>query len=162
MEWLANIWHIIWHIFLPIAVVGGVIYYALITIQSSIVGMQFQQTHPITQARVLRTFTHTYYTDDSQTHTSSRHTETCAARISFRANGQDIEVDVSQMLACPMQIGDQPKIAYDPQQPAHVQFVPGGDPFWGNILQILLVLPLVGVALFLGIAFIRDSRRGWL
>jgi uncharacterized protein DUF3592 len=164
LKWLARIWRIFWSLLLPIAVMGGCIYYAVTIIQSSIAGMQFQQTHPITQAKVLRTFTHTYYTDDSQTNTTTRHTETCAARISFRANGQEIEVDVSKLLACPMKIGDQQNIAYDPQQPAHVQFVPANDPFWGNILRIFLVLPLVGIPLFIGIGFIRDfihdSRRG--
>jgi hypothetical protein len=139
--------------------------------------MQFQLTHPITRARVLSVFTHTYTTvdgggcsaHDPQTgiciayfpQTQTTHTETCAERISFRANGQDIEINVREMLACSMQIGDQPKIAYDPRQPEHLQFVPSGGPFWGNILQILLVLAVVGCALVVGIGFCFPSERSF-
>lgn len=147
---------------IPAVVVGMFLYFAVTTILSSIAGMQFQQTHPITRAKVLSVFTHTYTEYDSQTNTSSSRTETCAERISFRVNGQDIEVNVRERMACPMQVGDQPKIAYDPQQPAQLQFIPGGDPFWGNILQILLALAFAGAALVVGIAFIRfPSERGF-
>jgi hypothetical protein len=142
-------------ILIPVAVVGVFIYFAVTIIQSSIADMQFQQTHPITQAKILSIFTHTYSDYDSQTNTSTTRTEDCAARIRFRANGQDIEVDVSKMQACPMQVGDQPKIAYDPRQPTQLQFVPGGDPLWGNLLQILLALAFAGFALTVGIGFIR-------
>jgi hypothetical protein len=151
---------------IPIVVVGMFLYFAVTTIISSISSMQFESTHPITRARVLSVFTHTYtdsqYDPVSSTYTSTTETETCAQRISFRANGQDIHVDVSQMLECPLQVGDQPKIAYDPRHPAHLQFVSGGDPFWGNILQMIMAVAFAGFAVVVGMAFIRfPSERGF-
>jgi hypothetical protein len=151
-------------------IIAWAIYRTVIAIQS----MQFQLTHPITRARVLSVYTHTVDGQpggcsayDPQTGACSAydpptpaHTETCAARISFRANGQDIEVDVSELSACPMSVGDQPKIAYDLQQQTHVQFVFGGDPFWGNLLQILVC---AGFFLTVGICLLRPfSKWAWV
>jgi hypothetical protein len=150
-----------------ILLMAGCIYVTVSSIQS----MQFQLTHPITRARVLSVFTHTYTTVDGggcsaydpQTggcsayfpQTQTTHTETCAARISFRANGQDIEVDVREMLVCGVEVGDQPKIAYDPRQPRNLQFVPGGDPFWGNLLGILLLWAFAGFFLTVGVGLLH-------
>jgi hypothetical protein len=162
MEWIGSIGFLL----IPIIVVGMFLYFAVTTTLSGITSMQFELTHPITRATVLSVFTHTYtdsqYDPASSTYTTTTQTETCAQRISFRANGAVIEVDVSKMLECPVQVGDQPKIAYDSKQPTHLQFVSGGDPFWGNLLHILLAVAFAGFAVVVGMAFFRfPGERGF-
>lgn len=122
--------------------------------QSSIEGIAFQQSHPIVQATVLNTFTHTYTEDDPQNHTTTERTEICAGTVKFLANGQEIKVNVASQMECGVQVGDQRKIAYDPQHPSHVEFVPAGGPLWGNILGLITAVAFGGFALSVGIGLL--------
>jgi hypothetical protein len=126
--------------------------------------MQFQKTHPIVRAKVLSVFTHAYSDYDSTTHTSTERTEVCADTIQFSANGHQIKVQVKSRLYCDVQTGDQPKVAYDPKDPSNWQFVTSGDPFWGNVLVMLLALGMGGFCLSLVTLFLFHFLEGmrWL
>ncbi|GHO63064.1 hypothetical protein KSC_019560 [Ktedonobacter sp. SOSP1-52] len=127
--------------------------------------MHFQQTHPIVRATVLSTYTHTYtsttYDSSTNTSTSQTETETCADTIQFLANGQNLKVNVRPLLACGVETGDRPRIAYDPQHPTHLQFVPSGGPFWGNMLGVIIAFAVIGTALPFALMLVIPLIEGW-
>lgn len=140
------------------------VYLAGLTVSDSIKAMQFQQTHPIVRATVLSVFTRTSTSYDSNTNTSSVRIDVCADFIKFFANGREIQVAVKDHQYCGISVGQQPAIAYDPQNPTNLQFVTSGDPFWGNILAIAMALSWGGFALSVCVSFLLGilGDVGWI
>ncbi|GHO47959.1 DUF3592 domain-containing protein [Ktedonospora formicarum] len=150
---------IIWSL-LPILIGGVGIVIAANGVIAGFQAFEFQRTHPITHAKVLSVYEETYTEYDSQNNTSFQGTKICAENVRYSMNGRDIQVNVHAMQHCGVQVGDSPQIAYDPKRPSNIQFVPAGDPLWGNVLNIVLSIGIGGFFLMgaLGLIFGPSSR----